>query len=413
MDSILVKSNGLIEVVSSETIDAYDIYSDHNLVVSTLRVKNNKVNIPTCPNKIYSGETQLLMDDTESYMLNRANRKATPAGTYDVELILNEGYVWSDNTTENKTIQCTIVPYNIENSTLSSIEDVEYTGSEIKPDVTVTALDKILVKDTDYTVSYSNNIDEGTATVTITGKGNYTGTKEIAFNINRNLSSDNTLKSLTINNDTISLNPVFNPDITGYNITVENSVSEISINAVSNNPNSNIKIIGSTNLIVGSNNIIYIDVTAENGDTKRYTLKITRKERIEIPDLIDNMYLLINNNTTTMDLKTKYPSYSITVYDLNNQVVSDIAKIRSNYKIRFNDEEYTIALVGDFNMDGYVDDGDVYDLFIYTYNEIFDLPNKNISNIEMKAGDFNKDYIIDDGDVYDLFIYTYNEIFGN
>ena len=33
-----------------------------------------------------------------------------------------------------------------------------------------------LKKGTDYTVKYENNVEKGTATVTVTGKGNYTGT---------------------------------------------------------------------------------------------------------------------------------------------------------------------------------------------------------------------------------------------
>lgn len=40
-----------------------------------------------------------------------------------------------------------------------------------------------LVKGTDYTVSYKNNTKIGTATVTITGKGKYIGTKTIEFKI--------------------------------------------------------------------------------------------------------------------------------------------------------------------------------------------------------------------------------------
>ena len=40
-----------------------------------------------------------------------------------------------------------------------------------------------LVKDTDYEVSYKDNTAPGTATATITGKGNYTGTKDVTFTI--------------------------------------------------------------------------------------------------------------------------------------------------------------------------------------------------------------------------------------
>ncbi len=50
-----------------------------------------------------------------------------------------------------------------------------YDGKAKKPGVTVKLNGKTLKNGTDYTVSYSNNTKVGTAKVTITGKGNYTG----------------------------------------------------------------------------------------------------------------------------------------------------------------------------------------------------------------------------------------------
>lgn len=61
-----------------------------------------------------------------------------------------------------------------------------YTGAEIKPKVTkVTVGGKTLIETDDYTVSYSDNVNAGTAKVTITGAGNYTGKKEKTFTINK------------------------------------------------------------------------------------------------------------------------------------------------------------------------------------------------------------------------------------
>lgn len=59
-----------------------------------------------------------------------------------------------------------------------------YTGAEIKPKVTKVTVDgKTLIETNDYTVSYSDNTNAGTAKVIITGAGNYTGTKEETFQI--------------------------------------------------------------------------------------------------------------------------------------------------------------------------------------------------------------------------------------
>ena len=59
-----------------------------------------------------------------------------------------------------------------------------YTGAEIKPKVKTVTVDNIQLEEkTDYTVSYSDNTNAGTAKVTITGARNYTGTKEETFQI--------------------------------------------------------------------------------------------------------------------------------------------------------------------------------------------------------------------------------------
>ena len=70
-----------------------------------------------------------------------------------------------------------------------SPEDQIYTGSQLEPDPTVTSTTtgKVLTKDTDYTLSYANNINPGIATITVTGKGYYTGTKTVTFKIKKEL----------------------------------------------------------------------------------------------------------------------------------------------------------------------------------------------------------------------------------
>ena len=69
-----------------------------------------------------------------------------------------------------------------------------YTGSAITPAVTVTYGGKKLAAGKDYTVKYSNNKAMGKATVTITGKGNYTGTVKKTFKI---VPASTTVKRLT------------------------------------------------------------------------------------------------------------------------------------------------------------------------------------------------------------------------
>ena len=68
---------------------------------------------------------------------------------------------------------------------IGDIADVTYNGGEQKPAVVVKDGDKTLVENTDYTLSYSNTTNAGTATVTITGIGKYGGEVKKTYGIQR------------------------------------------------------------------------------------------------------------------------------------------------------------------------------------------------------------------------------------
>lgn len=65
------------------------------------------------------------------------------------------------------------------------LDDVfyEYTGEAVEPGVTVELDGQTLTEGTDYYVSYTDNINKGTATVTVTFMGNYKGTVTKTFEI--------------------------------------------------------------------------------------------------------------------------------------------------------------------------------------------------------------------------------------
>ena len=72
----------------------------------------------------------------------------------------------------------------IKNATVAVSNGV-YTGNEIRPLPVVKYGNHVLVKNTDFTVSYTNNVNAGTATVTVTGIGKYEGTISKNFRINK------------------------------------------------------------------------------------------------------------------------------------------------------------------------------------------------------------------------------------
>ena len=91
--------------------------------------------------------------------------------------------VGQGNYSGTKVVTYTIGALPISNASVSVIPDQTYSGQAITPEVTLTHNSAALVNGTDYTVSYSNNKNAGTATAVITGIGNYSGTMKTTFRI--------------------------------------------------------------------------------------------------------------------------------------------------------------------------------------------------------------------------------------
>ena len=73
---------------------------------------------------------------------------------------------------------------NTQEITVTKPADSKYDGNEHKNKPTVKDGEKVLVEDTDYTLSYSEDvINAGTVTVTITGKGNYSQKTTVDYQI--------------------------------------------------------------------------------------------------------------------------------------------------------------------------------------------------------------------------------------
>ena len=77
----------------------------------------------------------------------------------------------------------TINSAEISGCTFAPIADVTYNTKAHTPEVTVAISGRTLEADKDYTVSYASNVYAGTATVTVTGKGNFTGSANTTFTI--------------------------------------------------------------------------------------------------------------------------------------------------------------------------------------------------------------------------------------
>ena len=84
------------------------------------------------------------------------------------------------------TVSVTVKKASIKNADVTGIVNKTYNGSEQTQTPVVKAGSATLTEGTDYTIdSYSDNINAGTASVTISGKGNYTDTVVKTFTIEK------------------------------------------------------------------------------------------------------------------------------------------------------------------------------------------------------------------------------------
>jgi hypothetical protein len=141
---------------------------------------------------VYDGTTHdavmvegTLAGDTITYSTNgidytSACPQYTNAGSYPVYVrVARAGYT----TWESGLTTATISQKAITSDMISDVASAVYTGTAIKPQLTVNNGSTVLKNGTDYTIDYSNNTDIGIAEVTVTGCGNYTGavTKKFAI----------------------------------------------------------------------------------------------------------------------------------------------------------------------------------------------------------------------------------------
>lgn len=181
-------SNG----VASINIYALAVKNDISTAVKTktinLNVTSNIENATVNVNDVvYNGKAQtqkltvmygdIKLRENSDYTLKYANNTNVGQATVTITGKTNDYQ-------GTKTVYFNILPKNIENAGIT-VANVTYNANEQKPNVTVKDKDRNvnLAKNKDYTVTYQNNVNAGTASVIITGINNYTGTAMQSFTI--------------------------------------------------------------------------------------------------------------------------------------------------------------------------------------------------------------------------------------
>lgn len=185
-------------VLDTDKIKNYTIGNvTGELVVNPKSIAAPSVTINDPTDKTYTGspcvqgvsvkdsEAKLTVDDISVTYENNIN-----VGTATII------YTGKNNYTGEIRKNFKITEASITDDMIANIPSVTYNTKPHTPEVTVTFEGSPLEAGKDYDVAYTNNIYAGTATVTVTGKGNFTGTASKTFTINK--------AGLTLNPCTIS-----------------------------------------------------------------------------------------------------------------------------------------------------------------------------------------------------------------
>lgn len=161
-------------------------------------LSSDDITIEAIPDQTYTGQaieptlvvkdgtTELVkdVDYTVSYF-NNTNAAQTTDENPPVAAII--AVVGSEKYVSGNVFKFNILPATITDEMITEIGDQTYTTNPIEPDLTITFGEgenaMTLVKGTDFTVVYSNNVTVGLATATVTGQGNFTGEASADFDI--------------------------------------------------------------------------------------------------------------------------------------------------------------------------------------------------------------------------------------
>lgn len=176
--------------------DAFDncnsltIYCEEDSYAHTFAVRNNipvsTFVVAPIPNQTYTGSAiepeidvsvsgEKVMENTDftvkySNNINVGTAKVTVSGKGVYKVL-------------SSIANFTIITKSIAPVTFAEISEQDYTGEAVIPTLTVTDGNRVLKEGVDYTVTFKNNVNEGTATATIQGIGNYHGTASTSFQI--------------------------------------------------------------------------------------------------------------------------------------------------------------------------------------------------------------------------------------
>ena len=121
-------------------------------------------------------------------------------------------------------------------------------------------------------------------------------------------SNDSYLKDIIISDGIIS--PKFDKNKTEYSITVPYEVTKLNLDYVKSNDKATVKVRGNSDFKVGEVNTVTIDVTAEDGSLRTYTINVTRSDKKSNNDLED---IIIEDGDLDPDFDPDKTEYTVDI----------------------------------------------------------------------------------------------------
>ncbi len=194
-DSDVDVQGELFDVQETQSYTHYDLKSEYIKV----RIKNDQTEYTYTGAEIQP-EVEVIYHDADAdkdTVLDMGNydvgyENNVNAGTAKIILTGKDGEESSEGSSEEaskdtytgkKEVEFSIIPADIASCEMQAPKVAGYTGKQVKPEVILTYHGQSLVTGKDYKVTYSNNKNMGTATLTVTGIGNFRGTRSASFTI--------------------------------------------------------------------------------------------------------------------------------------------------------------------------------------------------------------------------------------
>lgn len=255
--AVVIKGKGNYTGTEKQTFKILPMdLNDTSVTTEDITVVYNKKMQKKVPVVTYNGKKLANNKDFTVSYPSQGTDAYKSAGTYKILLTAKQG----GNFTGTRTVQFTITNNTLINAaTVKKIANQTYTGKAIEPILEVTMKKVPLVKNTDYTVTYANNIESGTATAILTGIGNYAGTKKITFKINGTPLKGAAVSGITDKN---------------YNGTAQEQKITVTLNNKTLTAGIDYKVVYSQNINAGTATVTIKGIKAYSGTVKK-TFKIT------------------------------------------------------------------------------------------------------------------------------------------